>query len=64
MDVGGVGGLGVNLGVVAALAGLAEPAAGAEAGAAVLKKALDAQAELAAQLLRSLGIGQQLDVRV
>ena len=48
--------------VVAAMTGLKQQETASEAGFAILGRALDTQQVLAAQLLQSMGIGQNLDV--
>ena len=50
--------------VVAAMTGLKDQETAQETGVALLRKALDTQQVLAAQLLQGMGIGQNLDVTV
>jgi hypothetical protein len=50
--------------VIATMTGLKQQETASEAGVALLGKALDTQQVLAAQLLQSMGIGQNLDVTV
>ena len=62
MNVGAVGGGSLALEVVAAMTGLQQQQTAQDAGAAVLRRALDTQQVLAAQLLEAMGVGQNLDV--
>lgn len=62
MNVGGLGGGSLAMEVVATMTGLKEQEVAGQAGTAVLDRILDTQKTVAADLLRTLGVGQNLDL--
>ncbi|WP_025322817.1 YjfB family protein [Deferrisoma camini] len=63
MDLRALGNGDLTMGLIEEMTGLKADQAKGEAGMALLKKVLDNQEALAAELFRSLGVGGNLDVK-
>ncbi len=63
MDLRALGNGDLTMGLIEEMTGLKAEQAKGEAGMALLKKVLDNQEVLAAELFRSLGVGGNLDLK-